>query len=226
MMKTPRIHIARLALGLTTIVLAGGVLSLVLPAHAGSKAAPGHSSAFGGSLASWEETWMRWAYGDISVPADSNGNAVAGDGTVLFPVPFALGDGTPAHLDVTLNNGQPFVLPLWTLLGTTYTDGTPPDPFVPDSVFQTLDISFVIDGVTVVSGSNVMNYYSKFAFNPAIPIFDFPPYDSIIWFQGIGITHAPLKPGTHTFALHAKNNEPAFGLFFEYNNTWTVTVLP
>jgi hypothetical protein len=48
----------------------------------------------------------------------------------------------------------------------------------------------------------------------------------VIWFQSIGITHAPLKPGTHTFALHAKNTQAAFGLFFEYNNTWTVTVLP
>ena len=32
------------------------------------------------------------------------------------------------------------------------------------------------------------------------------------------------EPGTHTFALHAKNTQPAFGRFFEYNNTWTVTV--
>ena len=78
----------------------------------------------------------------------------------------------------------------------------------------------------MVNGGNVTDYYSKFAFDPVIPIFDFPPYDSIIWFQGIGITHAPLKPGTHTFVLHAKNTQTAFGLFIEYNNTWTVTVLP
>jgi hypothetical protein len=125
-----------------------------------------------------------------------------------------------------LNSGQSFVLPLWALLGTSYTDGTPSDPFVSDSVFQTLDISFTIDGVTVVNGGNVLNYYSKFTFDPAIPIFDFLPIDSIIWFQGIGITHKPLKPGTHTFALHVKNTEAAFGLFLEFNNTWTVTVLP
>jgi hypothetical protein len=96
---------------------------------------------------------------------------------------------------------------------------------VPDSVLQTLDICFAIDGATVVSGGNVGDYYSKFAFNPAIPI-NSPPYASVIWFQGIGITHAPLKPGTHTFALHAKNTQLAFGGFFEYNNTWTVTALP
>jgi hypothetical protein len=43
--------------------------------------------------------------------------------------------------------------------------------------------------------------------------------------QSVGITHAPLTPGTHTFVLHARNTQPVFGgLFSEYNNTWTVTV--
>jgi len=225
-MKIQRSKIASLALVLTTIAVSAAALLLTLRAHAGTKPAPGHSSAFGNNLATWEETWFRWSFGDITVPTDANGNAVVGDGTVLIPTPFALGDGTPAHLDVTLNNGQSFVLPLWALLGTSYTDGTPADPFVPDSVFQTLDISFTIDGVTQVTGGNAMNYYSKFAFDPVIPIFDFPPVDSVIWFQGIGITHAPLMPGTHKFALHAKNTQTAFGLIFEYNNTWMVTVLP
>jgi hypothetical protein len=224
-MKTQRLKIANLALGLTTISVAGAALCLALPAHAGVKAAPGHSSAFGNSLATWEETWFRWAFGDITVPVDANANALVGDATVLLPTPSTPGDGTPGHLDVTLNNGQSFVLPLWVLLGTSYTDGTPPDPFQPDSVFQTLDISFTIDGVTVLNGGNALNYYSKFSFDPAIPI-NSPPYDSVIWLQGIGITHAPLKPGTHTFALHAINTQAAFGGFFEYNNTWTVTVLP
>jgi hypothetical protein len=141
--------------------------------------------------------------------------------------PDAIGDGAPAHLDVTLNNGQSFVLPLWAELGTSYDDGTPPDPFLPDSVFQTLDISFKIDRVTVVNGRNVMDYYSKFTFSPAIALPpDFSPFASIIWFQGIGIAHAPLAPGIHTFALHAKNTQTAFGGISEYNNTWTVTVLP
>jgi len=221
-MKTPKTKLARLALGFTTIVLALGVL---YPARAGSPAAPGNSSAFGKDLTTWQQTYFRWAYGDITVPTDSNGNAVVGNHTVLFPLPDATGDGTPAHLDVTLSTDQSFVLPLWSLLGTSYTDGTPPDPFVPDSVFQTLDISFTIDGVTVVNGSNVLNYYSKETFNPAIAIVGFPPVDSIIWMQSIGITHAPLTPGTHTFALHAGNTQAVFGGFFsEYNNTWTVTV--
>jgi hypothetical protein len=224
-MKTQKSKIASLALGLTSIAITAATLCLPPSAHAGAQAARGHASAFGNSLAVWEQTWTRWSFGDLTVPTDANGNAVVGDGTVLFPIPYTTGDGTPGHLDVTLNNGQAFVLPLWTLLGTSYTDGTPPDPFVSDSVFQTLNISFTIDGVSVVNGANALSSYSKFTFDPGIPI-NFPPYDSVIWFQGIGITHKPLRPGTHTFALHAINTQAAFGSFFEYNNTWTVTVLP
>ena len=73
----------------------------------------------------------------------------------------------------------------------------------------------------------MIDYYSKFAFSPAIVLPpDLSPYAAIIWFQGIGIAHAPLAPGTHNFALHAKNTQAAFGFTYEYNNTWTVTVLP
>src|SRR5262245_21740621 len=108
-MKTRKTNIARLALGLATLVLAIGVLH---PMPGGSQTAPGNSSAFGNSLTTWQETYFRWAYGDVTVPTDSNGNAVVGN-HVLFPLPNATGDGTPAHLDVKLNPGQSFVLPLW-----------------------------------------------------------------------------------------------------------------
>src|SRR2546423_1463540 len=166
-MKTQKSKIASLGLGLTTIAVVTAALCLAPPAPAGSKPLPGHSSAFGNSLAGWENIWFRWSFGALTVPTDSNGNAVVGDGTVLLPTPSAPGDGTPGHVDVTLNTHQSFVLPLWVLLGTSYTDGTPPDPFVPDSVFQTLDISFTMDGATVVNGGNAGAYYSKFAFDPA-----------------------------------------------------------
>jgi len=158
------------AFGLTAIT----ALCLPAPARAGYNPVPGQSSAFGKTLAAWEDIYTRWSWGDITVPADANGNAVVGANMVLFPVPSTLGDGSPAHTDVTLNHGQSFMLPLWAELGTSYDDGTPPDPFLPDSVFQTLEISFMIDGVAVVTGSNVMDYYSKFTFSPAIPL-NFPP---------------------------------------------------
>jgi len=82
------------------------------------------------------------------------------------------------------------------------------------------------DGVTVIDQSNVLNFYSQFFFNPPIPITGFPPVNSIIWFQGIGIVHPPLSVGTHTLQLDAVKTQAAFGSFFEYHNTWTVPVQP
>jgi hypothetical protein len=198
-------------------------LCLTTPIFAGIH---GNSHAFGKTLAGWNEIYERWAFGALTVPTDGNGNAVVGPHVVLMPIPNTPGDGTPGHIDVTLKAGQAFVLPLWVLLGTDYTDGTPPDPFVNVSVFQTLDLTFQIDGVTVIDKTNVLNFYSAFFFNPPIPIIGFPPVNSIIWFQGISIVHHPLSVGTHTFQLDAVNTEPAFGGFFEYHNTWTVTVQP
>ena len=193
-------------------------------AFAGNAPQPGNSNAHGKSLATWEELYWRWAYGGATVATDVNGNAVAGS-VVLLAQPPAAGDGTPASIDVTLTTGQSFVLPLWVLLGTSYDNGTPPDPFEPDSIFQTLEITFKIDGQTVVNGSNAMDYYSKFSFNPPVPL-SFSPVNGIVWFEGIGIVHHPLTPGKHTFKLHAKNTQPAFGAIFEYNNTWNITVNP
>jgi len=198
-------------------------LTLAGPLFAG-KTPPGHSSGFGMSLADWQDLYWRWAYGNVSIPSDSNGNAVAGENVVLMALPNAPGDGTPASIDATLNTGQPFILPLWALVGTSYSDGTPPDPTVDVNVFRTLDITFKIDGVTVINNANVMNYYTGFFFDPAFPL-DLPPVNAVIWFQGIGLTHAPLTPGTHTMTLDVKNTEPVFGTYvFEYHNTWNLTV--
>jgi hypothetical protein len=187
---------------------------------------PGNSHAFGRTLAEWNEIYERWLFGVLAVPIDGNGNAVVSPHVVLMPFPNTPGDGTPGHIDVTLNAGQAFVLPLWVELGTDYTDGTPPDPLLDVSIFQTLNITFQIDGRTVINQTNVLKFYSEFFFNPPIPITGFPPVNSIIWFQGISIVHHPLSVGTHTFKLDAVNTQPAFGGFFEYHNTWAVTVQP
>ena len=175
-------------------------------------------------LADWQELYWRWAYGQVTLPPDANGHAVVGN-VVLMPVPNAPGDGTPGSVDVTLDAGQKFFLPLWNLLGTSYTDGvTPPDPFVDVRVFKTLNLRLTLDGVPIVSSKDLMGHFSKFSFDPAIPINDFG-IDSIIWLEGISILHDPLRPGAHVLKLDAVNTQPAFGLIIEYHNTWTITVL-
>jgi hypothetical protein len=137
----------------------------------------GNSHAFGRTLAEWNEIYERWNFGVLAVPIDGNGNAVVSPHVVLMPFPNTPGDGTPGHIDVTLNVGQAFVLPLWVELGTDYTDGTPPDPLLDISIFQTLNITFQIDGRTVIDQTNVLKFYSEFFFNPPIPLIGFPPFN-------------------------------------------------
>ncbi len=191
------------ALGLATLVLAG-------PAPL-----PGHSRAFGKTLAQWQEIYFRWQFGQLVIPPDANGNAAVGN-VVLFPVPNTPGDGTPGHLDVTLKSGQAFTVPLLAIVGTSS------DPLVDVSIFRTTDLTLQIDGHTVVDSSNQMEYYTQFYF--------VPPVGSIAWCQEFGIVHTPLSVGTHTLKLDEKTTQPlpAYlgGGFREDHNTFTITVLP
>jgi hypothetical protein len=136
-------------------------LCLATAAFAGNAPVPGQSHAFGKTLAQWQDIYSRWNLGQLNIPPDANGNAAVGN-VVLMPIPNTPGDGTPGHLDVTLNSGQAYTLPLLFLLGTSYTDSTPPDPLVDVSFFKTLNLTLQIDGVTVVNNANMMNYYSEF----------------------------------------------------------------
>lgn len=211
--------------------LAGVMLVACLasaPLLAGNKPAPPQSSAFGKTLAQWQDTYFRWFAGQFNIPPDANGNAAVGN-VVLMPLPNAAGDGTPASLNVRLNSGQALTLPLLFLLGTSYTDGTPPDPLVDASFFQTLKLSLQIDGVTVMTSANMMDYYSQFYFAPPIGL-DSPPVDSVIWCEDLAFVHTPLSPGAHTIKLDLKSTQalpPNFGGgTLEFHNTWNVSVAP
>lgn len=214
--------------GLMTVLLG---LCLTTTVSAGI---PGNTHAFGKTQAAWNEIYWRWYLGELKFPPDNNNNSVVAPHVVLMPLPNAPGDGTPGSINVTLNSGQAFVLPLWSLLGTDYTDSTPADPLAPLSIFQTLNISFKIDGKTVIDQTNVMKFFSMFYFTPPV-ILNSPPTKSVIWFEGIGVVHQPLSVGTHTFTLDAKNTEslpssfcppPPSPCVIEYHNEWTVTVQP
>src|SRR6266567_3481406 len=92
-------------------IVAALALYLFLPSATISGPLPGKSLGYGQSLADWQELYWRWGYGDVSLPADGNGNAFVNN-VVLMPLPSTLGDGTPGSINVTLNAGQSFVLPL------------------------------------------------------------------------------------------------------------------
>ena len=208
-----------------TFVVAFQVLSSLASAPV-----PGNSAAFGKTLAQWQELYTRWSFGEVTLPLDQNGHAVVSGNVVLMPIPATPGDGTPGSLEVTLNAGQAFMLPLWNIFGTSWDDGTPTDPNLDLSLFQTLEIALKIDGVTVLDSNNVLNYYSEFSFDPEIPLPpDWSPYLALVWFQGIGIVQSPLSPGNHTITLDAKNVIPVIdgkgnAYTYEYHNTWNVTV--
>jgi len=189
------------------------------------RVAPPNSTAYGKTLAQWQELYWRWLNGQVTIAPDANGNAVVGN-VVLLAFPPTPGDGTPGHLDLTLNAGQPFVLPLWNILGNSYADGSA-DPFIDLIVFRTLDLTFMLDGVTIIDSSNLMLFYTQFDFVPPIPD-NVPPATAFIFLQGIGMVHAPLTPGSHTLKLDARNTDTVdfFGLSFEFHNTWNVTVQP
>jgi hypothetical protein len=173
-----------------------------------------------------QDTYWRWAYGvsNIVLPKDENTNAVL-NGIALLPLPNAPGDGTPGSIDITLRGGQSFFLPLFGLLGTSYTNGSAPDPLVDLSIFKTLAIRFTIDGKTVIDSKNVLDYYSQSTFVPPIPL-NSGGIDSVIYFQGIGFLGEPLSPGKHVLKLDVKNTKPAFGVIVEYHNTFNITVSP
>src|SRR5690242_19735785 len=118
---------------LVAIAAAG---SWMAPAGAASdgapRIAPPVSDAYGKTLSEWLSTYWQW---NLSTAQDLNQSTV---GRVqLLPLPseeFLGGSGTPndpyvlvGELAITVRPGTPLVLPLLTLYGETYNNGTPDD---------------------------------------------------------------------------------------------------
>src|SRR5205814_8053121 len=123
-------------IALLVLVVVGLKLTSSDYVSAASKGASGHAS--GNNLASWEATYWYLTYGGQELPSDAHGNPVDHN-VVMMPLPDAGGDGTPASINVNLSTGERSSLPLWSLLGPSYPNGTF-DPDVDLDVFRTLDI--------------------------------------------------------------------------------------
>ena len=75
------------------LITAGLLISAVLlqgPAWADPEPPTAIPPDCGRSLAQWQQTYWRWAYGGLTLPTDPNGNAEV-DGVVLMPLPNASG---------------------------------------------------------------------------------------------------------------------------------------
>jgi hypothetical protein len=215
------------------VILAGGVLVLfalsLAPTSfvsAGSKPSPAHSSAFGKSLEEWMLTYTSWALGGTKIAPDANNNAQAGH-VVLLPLPSTPGDGTPGSLNVKLDSGQPFAMPLFQWLGNSYVDGSV-DPMADVNDFRNMEITLKIDGQTVITTRNVMDYYTEGTFDPPITT-DLPPgigATAWVFAQSVGLVHPPLSPGKHTITLDESVSLADLGFPgpVVYHNTWNITV--
>ena len=219
-----RIETRQLAFAKPLLTAALVATSLLAAAPVFADDAQGQNEGQPGSLIKWHDTYWRWYYGALTLPTDPNGNAEQ-DGVVLMPLPNAPGDGTPASLNVTLNAGQSFFLPFQAVAGTSYTDGTPPDPLVPFSVWKKIQFKLFLDGRQIISARDALQTYVQFYLDPPI-VFDSPPIDSAIWIEGIGQMFPALRPGTHVLHLVESLTVPQFGFTVDYDNTWNITVLP
>lgn len=231
-MKTARARTAAMSV-LVAIIAAG---SWVAPAGAASdgapRIAPPVSNAYGKTLTEWLTTYWQWS---LSTAQDLNQSIV---GRVqLMPLPsedFLGGTGTSddpyvlaGELAITIRPGTPFVLPLLTLYGERYNDGTPDDNPA-DFTGTTMSATVTIDGRTVLSPANDSAFTVPTTFfDPAVVYPEPTGYNSIaaIWFQGVGIVSPPLPAGVHVIHLNGTLDVPGF--FVEtFDNTWTVTVSP
>ena len=191
-------------------VVAVSLLTLSLTAHAGPSPRPPISKAFGQTVAQWQATWLSWAVGAITPPTDLYGNALV-NGVALLPVPNATGDGTPASIDISLPDGEPFVVPL-ILVVSSSTKVSPDD-------FKNMSLTLTLDGVVILDSVSAFQYYSETFFNP-------PLAGGTVWLQGITITHTPLIPGQHVLQLNESITLPELGSTRQFNNTLNIKVYP
>jgi hypothetical protein len=207
--------------------------------------APGNSHAYGETLTEWLSTYWRWYYTGAD-PAQSTVGQVQ-----LMPLPAAAyisGSGTPAdpalyqgELDITLDPGTPFVLPLfawvWERYDPVLTQNQPDDIPMADSVaLGGAHPILKIDGKVVISDANKAAYYVPVTSFDPIVVYPAPSsYGSIaaLSFQGVGVVAHPLSVGRHVIHLYEPIIIPVGGYYqfpngygLIYDNTWVITVKP
>jgi hypothetical protein len=202
----------------------------VVRVEAKPKVAQPGSTAFGKTLTEWHDAYWRWMYGE--------GESKVGN-VQLMPMPSSIptGDGSEeapltfvGQLDITIEAGTAFVLPLYGYIGERYDDypDEPDDvPFPDELLLSWLHPEFTIDDETVVSEENKADFYvGPSSFDPFIMYPEPSDYGSVaaIWFQGIGIVSPPLSEGEHVLHLYEQFTIPG-AFYMVFDNTWNITVV-
>jgi hypothetical protein len=215
---------AQLKKRVTTSAVAFGLcLAMTAGAQSPAPPQPPNCNMKGKTLAQWQALYWDWFAGDIALKTDSNGNAIS-SGVVLMAFPITPGDGTPGSISITLNAGEPFVLPFFMLAGNSYTNGAPSDTMVSANDFQDPNFKVTLDGVAIITGTTVPQFYTQTVFNPPLPCDNCGVANEWIWVQGITMVHAPLPVGNHVITMDEKFIIPEYALTFEFHNTWQITV--
>lgn len=132
-------------------------------------------------------------------------------------------------IEVMLEPGTPFVLPLAVWTSERYNNGTPDDADIDNAVFLSgISPVFSIDGRVVLTDANERHFYiSPTPFDPIV-VYPTPTSygsESALRFQSIGVVVHPLPVGVHRLHLAEPYMLPGFfGKIFD--NTWIVTVKP
>jgi hypothetical protein len=225
-------------------VLAASLALAATPNPSGDEHQKGepYSKAFGKTLTEWMGTYWRWYYGTGSDLTQSKVGRVQ-----LMPLPTGVqagGTGTPkdpavyvGQLEITLQPGTPFVLPLYSWLRERYKDwpGVPDDPPLSDAVgLASGHPKLSIDGETIITDANKAAFYVPDTnFNPILVYLTPSSSGSVaaISYQGVVFVSPPLTAGTHVIQLYVPLIIEAGtyvglpdGLGIVYDNTWIVTV--
>ena len=197
-----------------TALLASLLLTLgsSLPANGGLAPQPPGSHSFGRTLAQWQATWLAWTLGDLALPTDTHGNALVNN-VVQMAIPNTPGDGTPGSINITLNSGEAFVVPLILITGRTT------DPMISLNDFRNMTLKLTLDGVTILDSDDTLRFYTQTSFSPPLSF-------GFAWVQGLSIAHTPLPVGQHVLKLDEKIVIPERGTTEEFHNTLNITVVP
>lgn len=160
-----------------------------------------NSNAFGNSLDTWMETYIRWLEDGADPDARVKNVAFL---PILGESPFA----------VEIEPGTALVLPIVTWLGF------PGDEPLPDEWWG--DRSHIFGDVYLdgqpIAVPNVDYYVGPTNLVPPASLFGF----EIVFYQALVVVINPLTPGEHQIVLHSEFVD--FGAAFD--NTWNITVIP
>lgn len=221
----------RFSFGLAVMALVAMGISL---GHAAKKATPGHSNAFGVTLAQAQKGFWTWLY-ESSNPVSYPDPAPDGVKRVQFlPLPTTFDKDGVGTVEITLEPGTPFMVPVFVFIGEGYGDGSedPADVYGTFDVFTqtdkfggTVDARAYVDGRLVLDNSpaGVTEFFTGPTYFDEPIVYDTPTFYgsvSAIWVSGLGFVHPPLPPGEHT--LEIIDSDSTFG--FTAHNIWHITV--